>query len=125
MHWTPESLPYVGKLIHISAGERLSLQVHDKKSETWFLVHGRAGVVWDDERGVMIETELRAGIGYSCPAGMKHRLVGISDCDVIEVSTPELGTTWRLEDDYARPHETEEQRRAERAVGRPTHLKAA
>jgi hypothetical protein len=41
-------------------------------------------------------------------------LVGITDCDIIEVSTPEQGTTWRLEDDYARPDETPQQRKIER-----------
>jgi hypothetical protein len=41
--------------------------------------------------------------------------VGITDCDVVEVSTPELGTTWRLEDDFARPHETPQQRALERS----------
>ena len=39
---------------------------------------------------------------------------GITDADIIEASTPELGTTWRLEDDFARPHETPEQRKLER-----------
>jgi mannose-6-phosphate isomerase len=62
----------------------------------------------------MIETELLPGQGYSTAVGQRHRLVGVTDCDVVEVSTPERGTTWRLEDDSARPNETPEQRRKER-----------
>lgn len=115
MHWTPVGLPYVGKVIHINAGARLSLQVHDAKSESWLLVAGRCLAVWENTEGELIETELEAGVGYTCAVGQRHRLIGITDCEVIEVSTPEVGTTWRLEDDYARPHETPAQRERERA----------
>lgn len=109
--WTPEELPYTGKLIHIHADARLSLQVHDQKQESWFLVSGRAKVIWDNADGELIETELEKGKGYSAVIGQRHRLVGITDCDVLEVSTPEIGTTYRLEDDYKRDHETEEMRK--------------
>jgi mannose-6-phosphate isomerase len=105
--WTPPDRPYVGKVLHVDAGRRLSLQVHDAKTESWFLMRGRAKVVWDDGTGALIETELEPGLGYSCQIGQRHRLVGITDCDILEVSTPEIGTTHRLEDDYARPDETE------------------
>ncbi len=105
--WSPGSKPYVGKLIHINAGARLSLQVHDLKSESWYLVSGRAKVIWEREPdGGLLETELEQGAGYSCEAGQRHRLVGITDCEIIEVSTPEVGTTLRLEDDYQRGDES-------------------
>lgn len=112
IHWTPDKLPYMGKVLHVAAGKRLSLQIHDKKQETWYIMTGRAKVVWDNNKGELIETELEYGKGYTCMVGQRHRLVGITDCDVIEVSTPEIGTTFRLEDDYKRPDETEELRKA-------------
>ena len=115
LHWTPPGLPYVGKVLHINAGARLSLQLHDAKRESWLLAAGRAKVAWDDNQGRLIETELQPGVGYTCALGQRHRLIGITDCDVMEVSTPEVGTTWRLEDDYARPNETEQQRALERS----------
>ena len=68
----------------------------------------------DNNQGKLIETELENGKGFTTEIGQRHRLVGITDCDIIEVSTPELGTTFRLEDDYKRPDETEEQRKKER-----------
>jgi mannose-6-phosphate isomerase len=114
LHWVPADAPYMGKLIHINQGARLSLQVHDQKQESWFLVNGQAAVIWEDNRGEMVETELQRGVGYSTQLGQKHRLKGLTDCDVVEVSTPEAGTTWRLHDDFARPHETPEQRKKER-----------
>jgi hypothetical protein len=78
------------------------------------LLGGRAAVIWENKDGALVQTELEMGQGYTCALGQKHRLVGLTDCDVIEVSTPELGTTWRLEDDFQRPHETPEQRELER-----------
>jgi mannose-6-phosphate isomerase len=114
LHWVREDAPYIGKVLHVNAGARLSLQVHDEKQESWLLMNGRAAVIWEDSSGELIETELEPGRGYSTKVGQKHRLKGITDTDIVEVSTPEAGTTWRLEDDYARPHETPEQRRKER-----------
>lgn len=114
IHWVPADLPYMGKIIHIDAGKRLSLQIHDVKQESFTILSGRASVMWENDQGELIETELQPGVGYTVDIGQKHRLVGITDCDVIEVSTPELGTTWRLEDDFARPDETPEQRKLER-----------
>ena len=114
LHWVREGEPYIGKLLHVNAGARLSLQVHDEKSESWFLINGRGAVIWENNQGELIETELQPGFGYSTKVGQKHRLKGLTDCDIIEASTPEAGTTWRLDDDYARPHETEEQRKIER-----------
>lgn len=114
VHWTPEDRPYMGKLLHINEGSRLSLQAHDKKEESWMVVNGRAAVIWENTDGELIETELQPGMGYQCIIGQRHRLKGITDCDVMEVSTPEIGTTFRLDDDYSRPDETEEQRAIER-----------
>lgn len=116
LHWVPEDAPYMGKVLHINAGAQLSLQIHDQKQESWFLLNGNAAVIWEDASGNLTETILRKGVGYSTKVGQKHRLKGITNCDILEVSTPELGTTWRLEDDYARPDETPEQRAKERAI---------
>ncbi len=72
---------------------------------------GKAKIVWDrEEDGELVETEMQDGQGYSCQVGQKHRLLGITDCDIVEVSTPEIGTTFRLEDDYKRNDETPEER---------------
>ncbi len=115
IHWVPDNKPYMGKVIHVNEGARLSLQVHDKKQESWYIISGRGKVVWENESGEMIETELVTGKGYTTEVGQKHRLVGTTDCDIVEVSTPEVGTTYRLEDDYKRPDETEELREQERS----------
>ena len=114
IHWVKEDLPYMGKIIHIEKGKRLSLQTHDQKQESWFLMKGKARIIWDDVNGELIETDMQEGKGYTCKLTQRHRLMGITDCDIIEVSTPEMGTTYRLEDDYQRPDETPYQRKKER-----------
>jgi len=76
IHWVPEDKPYMGKILHINKGKRLSLQVHDQKQESWFLINGRAKVIWDNQNGELIETELENGKGYSCSLGQRHRSRG-------------------------------------------------
>jgi len=112
--FTPPHLPYAGKIIHIDAGKRLSLQVHDQKVESWILKTGKAKVMWDNDAGELLETDLLTDQGFTSMVGQRHRLIGITDCDIFEVSSPETGVTYRLEDDYKRPDETEEMRKAER-----------
>lgn len=104
--WTEPHLPYVGKIIHINQGARLSLQAHDAKTETWLLRSGRVLVTLENEQGALTEFEMQPGVGYTCTAGRKHRLAGITECEIVEVSTPEVGVTFRLEDDYGRLDET-------------------
>ncbi len=111
IHFVPDGEPYMGKILHVNTGARVSLQIHDKKKESWYLMHGRAKVLWDNDKGELVETEFEYGKGYTTQVGQRHRLIGITDCDIIEVSTPEQGTTYRLEDDYKRPDETEEVRK--------------
>ena len=111
IHFTKGDAPYMGKLLHINKGKRLSLQVHDQKTKSWFLINGRGGVIIENQQGELEEVELKEGFGYTTVLGQKHRLSGVTDCDILEVSTPELGTTYRLEDDYSRTDETEEVRK--------------
>ncbi|OGY85871.1 MAG: hypothetical protein A2233_00045 [Candidatus Kerfeldbacteria bacterium RIFOXYA2_FULL_38_24] len=111
--WTKPGKPYTGKIIHILAGRRLSLQWHDQKEESMYLLTGQAKIIWENNQGEMIETAMEEGKGYSICLGQKHRLAGITDCDIVEVSTPEIGTTYRLADDYQRADETAEVRQSD------------
>jgi mannose-6-phosphate isomerase len=101
---------YMFKIMHINEGCRQSLQAHDSKTETWLVIKGRAAVLIELPDGTMVQEELKPETGYTTKIGQRHRLIGLTDCDIAEASTPEDGTTWRLEDDYARPDETEEVR---------------
>jgi mannose-6-phosphate isomerase len=119
---TPEDAPYAAKLIHVEAGKRLSLQVHDKKIETQTLLDGSGFLVMEDENGDLRDVQLLPGVGYHIAVGQRHRLCASPDADVtvFEASTPEIGTTYRLEDDYRRPDETDAVRANDRAISPPT-----
>jgi len=115
---TPPDVPYTAKLIHVHAGTRLSLQLHDTKVETQTLVAGRGILVLEGADGQLHDIDMRPGVGYHVAVGQRHRLCAAPNADatIFEASTPELGVTLRLEDDYARPDETEQLRQAERAT---------
>jgi mannose-6-phosphate isomerase len=115
---SPAEAPYTAKLIHVRAGQRLSLQLHDTKVETQTLIAGRGIVVLEGPDGQLHDVPMEQGVGYHIAVGQRHRLCAAPDEDatVFEASTPEAGTTYRLDDDYARPHETEALRTAERSA---------
>ncbi|HEX8932549.1 MAG TPA: cupin [Patescibacteria group bacterium] len=111
IHFVPDGMPYRGKILHIDAGRRLSLQVHDKKQETYWLLSGECDLVLENSKGELETIHLEKGKGYTTQIGQIHRHHAITDCDVFEASTGEIGTTIRIEDDYNRPDETEEVRK--------------
>jgi quercetin dioxygenase-like cupin family protein len=92
---------YVGKVLHINKGEALSYQYHRVKDETIRLL---AGVLEMDieMNGRQDKLRLAPGECLHIVPGMKHRMTAVEDCDVLEVSTPELDDVVRLEDRYGR-----------------------
>ena len=93
---------YVGKILHIKKGHRLSLQYHREKEETILLYSGTMNFVFENEKGVVEEILLNAGEAHHIPTGRKHRMIAVEDCEVFEVSTPQLNDVVRLEDGYGR-----------------------
>jgi quercetin dioxygenase-like cupin family protein len=93
---------YVGKLLVIEAGRRLSLQRHEVKDESILVNSGRLRLFLEDDDGVVLEEELGPGEHRHVPTGRIHRYEAIERTDLIEVSTPELGDVVRLEDDFGR-----------------------
>lgn len=92
---------YVGKILHINCGETLSLQYHNVKEETLFVVRGELmlTIESDGDRRVL---PLREGESFHIPPRLIHRMEAVIDTDVAEVSTPELDDVVRLEDRYGR-----------------------
>lgn len=93
---------YVGKILFIHKAHRLSLQYHLEKEETLFLASGRMILVFENESGQLEEIHLYAGEAHHIPPGKKHRMIALEDCQVFEVSTPQLDDVVRLEDRYGR-----------------------
>jgi len=92
---------YVGKILHIKAGHALSLQYHRVKDETVHLLSGAMRFEYDRGEG-RSDVILQAGESVRIRPGMVHRMVALSDCDVLEASTPQLDDVVRLEDRYGR-----------------------
>jgi mannose-6-phosphate isomerase len=92
---------YVGKILHINAGQELSVQYHNKKDETVHLLSGE--IVYRVKRGELLEDmQLKVGESFRISPGTIHQMVALTDCDVLEVSTPELDDVVRLSDRYGR-----------------------
>lgn len=92
---------YVGKVLHIKKGESLSYQYHRVKDETIRLLSGSMDMDLESN-GVKSSINLKPGDCLHIVPGMKHRMIAVEDCDVLEVSTPELDDVVRLEDRYGR-----------------------
>ena len=93
---------YVGKILVIEAGRRLSLQRHEIKDETILVMAGRLRLFLEDDDGVVRASELGPGEFRRVKTGRIHRYEAIERCELIEVSTPELDDVVRLEDDFGR-----------------------
>ena len=87
--------------MHINRGESLSLQYHEMKEETLFVVRGELKLTVE-VNGDRRELPLRSGEAFHIPPRMIHRMEAIEDTDIAEVSTPELDDVVRLEDRYGR-----------------------
>ncbi len=92
---------YVGKILHIRKGESLSYQYHRIKDETIYLLHGLMELEIGDEKR-REKQQLEPGACVHIAPGTRHRMTALEDCDILEVSTPELDDVVRLEDRYGR-----------------------
>jgi len=93
---------YVGKILVIEAGKRLSLQRHEIKDESILVLSGRLRLYLEGDDGTVRAEELGAGAARRVETGRIHRYEAIERCELIEVSTPELDDVVRLEDDFGR-----------------------
>lgn len=90
-----EGSGYTAKLLRVKAGRRLSLQYHQVKHETLLLLEGEATIL-----GLTMKPLHPVEIA----PGVIHRIEAITDCVIVEASTPEgpPDDTVRLEDDFGR-----------------------
>jgi mannose-6-phosphate isomerase len=120
MSATPESLPrrvakpwgyeiwwaltehYAGKILHVDAGAKLSLQYHEHKDETSYLLAGRIVLTHGADEESLGEREIGQGECWRNRPGEIHTIEAIEDSDVLEVSTPDLDDIVRMSDLYGR-----------------------
>jgi mannose-6-phosphate isomerase-like protein (cupin superfamily) len=94
---------YVGKILHIKAGHALSVQYHNRKDETVYLLSGEM-IYWVklDGEDDLRDMKLKVGDAFRITPGTIHYMEAVTDCDVLEASTPELDDVVRLKDRYGR-----------------------
>lgn len=93
---------YVGKILYVFKGQQLSLQYHRIKDETMYMLKGAAELSIGQVRREIRTKAFSTGMTYRIEPGVVHRLTAIEDCEVLEVSTPELSDVVRLQDRYGR-----------------------
>ncbi len=93
---------YVGKVLHIRAGHALSVQYHNRKDETIHVLRGEMIYRVKGADGALQDVRLAAGESYRNEPGTVHQMEAVTDCDVLEASTPHLDDVVRLSDRYGR-----------------------
>lgn len=97
-----ETDAYLGKILVIRAGHRLSLQHHVHKEETIRVLSGVLTLELEDDHGVLRTTQLQPGDCAHIQPGRRHRFGAAVDCQLVEVSTAFPDDVVRHVDDYGR-----------------------
>ena len=92
---------YVGKILHTEPGHLLSLQYHERKDETIYVLKGEI-IFRVKIDGELTERRMCEGERYHVTPRTVHQMEAIVSSDLLEVSTPELDDVVRLEDRYGR-----------------------
>jgi mannose-6-phosphate isomerase len=105
--WWAVTDQYVGKILHVNKGHRLSLQYHKQKDETSYVLSGSLLLVQGDSEGTLTERPVTIGDVWHNSPGVIHTVEAVEDSDVLEASTPFLDDVVRLKDNYGREGTTE------------------
>ena len=100
--WWAVTDKYVGKILSIDKGHKLSLQYHEQKDETLYVQQGELILEIQAENGQMESKNFLPGDSVRIKPYTKHRLQALKDSRVVEVSTPDLEDIVRIDDDYGR-----------------------
>jgi mannose-6-phosphate isomerase len=93
---------YMVKKLTMWAGHRCSLQYHNIKSETIYVLSGVLRIIQGASLNSLDEKLYCAGDTITINAGLIHRMEGVEDAVYLEASTPEIDDVVRLLDDYNR-----------------------
>lgn len=100
--WFAQQPEYVGKILTINKGHRYSLQYHERKTETQYLLSGRCKFLIGPNENELKEVILEPGDKLDVYPGQVHRAEALETCQIIEVSTDDLDDVVKLADDYGR-----------------------
>jgi mannose-6-phosphate isomerase len=92
---------YVGKILHIEPGHVLSLQYHNKKDESIYVLAGEI-VLRLQQGDTLIEKRMAQGAAFHIQPTLVHQFEAVVSTDLLEASTPEIDDVVRLKDRYGR-----------------------
>jgi len=93
---------YMMKKLTMWKGHRCSLQYHNLKQETIYVLSGRLRIVSGLSREKLTAKEYLPGESITIVTGIIHRMEAVEDSVYLEASTPEMDDVVRLVDDYDR-----------------------
>lgn len=100
--WFAHTNKYAGKILEIKKGRRFSLQYHERKCETQFIMRGKIKFTYGKNAKNLKTKILKSGDKMDIPARMIHRAEALTDAVIFEVSSSELDDVVKVEDDYGR-----------------------
>lgn len=111
--WYADQSAYAGKVLEVKQGRRLSLQYHERKTETLYLLSGKVLLTFrpiasgeTPSASLVTAADQRVwlpGQALHVPVRTIHRFEALEDSILLEVSTPDLTDVVRLQDDFSRP----------------------
>ncbi len=99
--WAETEL-YVGKILHVKAGEALSVQMHEMKDETLHLLKGEMILRAGPSPEELEDVPFHEGDSFRVRPGTVHMIEAVTDVDVLEASTAHLDDVVRFTDRYGR-----------------------
>jgi mannose-6-phosphate isomerase len=93
---------YMVKKLTMWAGHRCSLQYHNHKQETIYVLAGTLRILQGKTQDLLESKLYKAGDSITIPPKLIHRMEGVEDSVYLETSTPEMEDVVRLADDYKR-----------------------
>ncbi len=93
---------YMLKKLSMNKGHRCSLQYHNLKKETIFVLSGKLKILIGEKISDLRIRNLDKGDSITIEPGIIHRMEGIENVVYLEASTPETNDVVRLKDDYSR-----------------------
>lgn len=93
---------YMMKKLTMLKGHRCSLQLHNHKKETIYVLSGQLKIISGPDQDNLTGKIYSEGESITISPGVVHRMEGVEDSIYLEASTPEMDDVVRLVDDYER-----------------------
>ena len=93
---------YVVKRLTMKKGHKCSLQYHNLKHETVYLLAGKLKIYLGENENYLNVRVFNPGDYLSISPKKIHRMEAVEDSVYLEASTPELDDVVRIVDDYSR-----------------------